>query len=318
VSVVSGLSFDGRIVPTKATQLRAPQNSFQIGGWRSSGSWIKLQELAPEGKEVKKGEVVGRFEFMGDRARPQIEERLNEAKAAKGESSLGLGQALDELRSQLERQRLEASSAALDTRKEGAISARELKIFQMTRRIAEFEAEGTERLLGVHQRRMGAEAAYHGAQVSRAQDEMRLLESLKDRFVVKAPHDGVVRHGYMRRQRRKVQKGDGMPSGMEFASLAMDRSVSVEFFVPERLARQVPVGSQVRLSSPALKEELVAVVEEVSSFPQELGFLREDEEMAGGREKVYVVRAPLREAPAELRAGLEVKVRREAVQPGKF
>lgn len=49
----SHLVFEGVVYPENATKLRAPQNSFRINGWQSNSSWIKLQHVAKDGKEVK-------------------------------------------------------------------------------------------------------------------------------------------------------------------------------------------------------------------------------------------------------------------------
>lgn len=303
-------AFEGRVVPTNATGLRAPQNVLKLRNWTSISTWTKLVFLAPEGEEVKAGDVVGRFEFNGDRARPNVQQRIDEARAEGQKSQLEEQQTLDNMRTQLDRQRIEAENARLDTRRGDTVSARDLKIYQMAHRIAEFEADATERLIGVHRRRMASEAGYHDKQAAQAEYEMELLESFKRRFEVRAPHDGIVRHGYSHRRRRKLEKGDGMPAGYEFASLARDRSVSVEFFIPEHRLDELTVGDALKISSPTLKGELDAQIQEIATFPQELGFLREDEELPGGREKMYVARARLEEAPEALRVGLEVKVRR--------
>jgi hypothetical protein len=306
---VEALAFEGRVVPTEATGLRAPQNVLRLRTWTSVSGWSKLVFLAPDGEAVKEGDVVGRFEFNGDRARPNVQQNIDEARANGQKSRLEEQQTLDNMRTQLNRQRIEAENAKLDTLRGDTVSARDLKIYQMAHRIADFEANATERLIGVHRRRMASEASYHDKQLAQAAYEMELLDSFKRRFEVRAPHDGIVRHGYSRRRRRKLQKGDGMPAGYEFASLARDRSVSVEFFIPEHRLDEVSVGGALKVSSPILKAEVEGEVVEVTTFPQELGFLREDEELAGGREKMYVARARLKEPPEALRAGLEVKVR---------
>lgn len=305
---VPALSFDGRVVPRSATELRAPQNVVKLSFWSNSSSWIKLVQLAPEGKEVKKGDVVGRFDFRGAQVKPRIRDMINEARASQTDVRLTQRQELERLTTQLQRQTLEASRAALDTKKEGLVSERNLSLFEMTHRQASFEVEATRQLIGVQRRLSGSEQAFAAEKLAQREAEMARFEAFRANFTVKAPHDGVVRHGYMRRRRRKVQKGDGMPAGYPFASLARDKVVAVEFFVPERHHDSVKVGDVVRVSLPASGAVVEAEVEKVEGFPQEMGFLRENEELPTAREKAYVVRARMTQESPEFKAGLEVKV----------
>jgi hypothetical protein len=84
--------------------------------------------------------------------------------------------------------------------------------------------------------------------------------------------------------------------------------VSVDFYIPEKRRAEVKVGQKVRITSQATSEAVEGEVVRMEEFPQELGFLKEDEEMAGGREKVYVTRVELAQIPPGLKVGLDVKV----------
>ena len=61
--------------------------------------------------------------------------------------------------------------------------------------------------------------------------------------------------------------------------------------------------------SPTSSKTYAVEVERVDEFPQELGFLRENDALPGAREKMYVVHARFGQKPEGLSAGLEVKVR---------
>jgi hypothetical protein len=91
-------------------------------------------------------------------------------------------------------------------------------------------------------------------------------------------------------------------------SVARDAALQVRFFVPEHLVWQVKVGAQVTVIAVSSADELPAVVKSIGYFPQELGFLLENEELPNGREKAFEVRAEL-EAAKDLPAGTEVRVR---------
>jgi hypothetical protein len=60
---------------------------------------------------------------------------------------------------------------------------------------------------------------------------------------------------------------------------------------------------------PASGETATATVTEVRPFPQELGFLRDNRDMAGAREKIFVVRARFSKTPRAMKVGVEVRVR---------
>ncbi len=301
-------TFDGYIVPTNATIVRAPQNTFRINGWNSNSSWIKLQNLVEDGKEVKEGETIAWFEFDGKRALPQVQERIQRAEANREQSGLDVDQRIDEMRTSEMQKEIEAKSAELDTRKEGVVSARDLERFKIAQKQAEFEAQAQNKTLDAYRRSVRAEASYHEKNVARANADMDRYKIYEERFKVKAPHDGVVRHAFMKRRRRKVQKGDGMPSGRHFLSVARDDELSIEFYIPESRYPLTRTQKEWVVRSPSSGETYPIVVTKVDEFPQELGFLKEDEGLPNAREKMYVLYAKFVEQPAELSAGLEVEV----------
>jgi biotin carboxyl carrier protein len=301
-------SFEGYIVPTNATLLRAPQNTFRINGWNSSSSWIKLQNLVEDGKQVKEGEVVAWFEFRGREALPRVREGIDRAEANRDRSGLDVESQIQQMETSELQKELDAKRAELDTLKKGVVSDRDLARFQIAKKQAEFEADAQNKTLGAYRRSVRAEAAFHDKSVERANADMDRYRTYEERFKVKAPHDGVVRHAFMKRRRRKVQKGDGMASGRHFMSVARDDELSIEFYIPE--SRYPLTRSQKRwvVRAPSSGESYPVEVAEVEEFPQELGFLKEDENLPNAREKMYVVHARFLEQPKALSAGLEVEV----------
>ncbi len=307
--VPTGFTYSGHVVPVSATDLRAPQNSFRIGGWSSDSGWIKLQDLPPDGSEVKKGDTVAGFEFRGEEARPRVQDDIDKALAGQAQADIKIAQERRELRTQLERQSLEAQRLELETRREGVVSKRQSELAKIAYAQAEFEVKGLRQRLAVLARKAQSERAYHATAVARARGDMERLEKIKARYEVKAPHDGVLRHARARRERRKVQKGDGMPAGYKFSALALDKEVQLEFYVPEVRAADVKTGMSLVAEHTASGETATVTVTEIDSFPQEMGFLRDDNEMPGAREKAYVVRARFAVTPRSMKAGVEVRVR---------
>lgn len=308
LSAASKLSFDGLVVPSNATKLRAPQNSFKLAKWKSSSGWIKLIHLAPEGVEVKKGDVVGRFEFRGESARNGVTERIANTRANREKTRIAQEQELAALQTSLARQKLSAERAELDTRREGVVSQRQLSIFKIGYKQARFEADALAQKIRVNRESLRSEVAYHDQLVKRAEEDEARLNKYKERFSLLAPHDGVVRYAPHPWRRRKIQQGDGMSAGLVFASLARDTSIEIKFYVPEAHLHLISEGGTVKINAPALGEEVPGVVTSIGLFPQELGFLREDNEIPGAREKVYVVKASFETQPRQMKAGLEIKV----------
>lgn len=302
------LLFEGVVYPRQATKLRAPQNTFRIGGWQSDSSWIKLKKLTKDGKKVKKGDVVGVFEFRGQRALPRVKERIQRAQARQENASLGEDSTMRTMKKTLSDRKLNAKLSELDTRKKGIVAERDLKRFRLTHKLDDFEVDAQSKRLGAYRRSAQAERKYHERAVANAKGLMTRYSMYESRYKVKAPHDGIVRHGYHRRRRRKVQKGDGMPSGMVFMSIAKDKSLMLKFYVPEHRYERIRGKKHFKMRVPSSDKIYNVTLERLEEFPQELGFLKDDYELSNAREKVFVVHARFEQQPENLNAGVDVEV----------
>lgn len=305
----SNNQFDGRIIAMNATKLRAPQNTFRINGWNSNSGWIKLLHLAEDGKEIKEGEVVARFEFDGKQALPRVEERIQRAEADRDRAGLDVSSELRQMQTAQQQKALDAERAGLDTLKQGVVSARDLERFEIAHDLAKFESGAQGKQIDSYKRSIAADKAYQDQNVSYAQSDLERYKVYENRFVVRAPHDGVVRHGYYSWRRRKVQKGDGMPGGMHFASVARDKSLAVEIFIPEHRYGLLRDQKRFIVKSPSSSKRYEVEVTKVERFPQELGFVKQNDDLPDAREKIYVLQAEFVDASYdELSAGLDVKV----------
>lgn len=307
-SLKSEVVFDGFIVPQNAIELRAPQNTFRVGSWNSDSSWIKLIHFVPDGKEVKAGDVIAKFEFPGDRAKEYVDEQIRSAEAFRDQSGISQEAEVDNLVAEEQKKLIDAERAELDTLKRGVISERDWELARITHQQALFDAEATGKHRDAVKRALRAEADYHERNVERALSLQKRFDTYAKLFEVRAQTDGVVRHGYHRRRGRKVEKGDGMPAGMHFASLAADKTVWVQFFVPERHWSELAGAKHFAVETQS--GTFGVTLEKLEEFPQELGFLKNDEKLPNAREKAYVVWARFDEQPEKLSAGVEVRVRK--------
>lgn len=300
--------FDGYIVPTQASTLRAARNVFQVKGWTSRSNSISLTEVKPEGQVVKQGEVIAQFNFSYQQALFYIEDDIRRAEADEQKSLLELKETLRNLKAEQEKLRLAADRAQVDTLKGSAVSRRQLRRYQIDYQLAQFELKAIREQISIFEKMMVAEAQYHHEQKQRALAERERYERYQERYMLKAPHPGIVRHAYNPEQRRKIKKGDGIDSGRPVILIAKDDRLSVRFFVPEQNLHYLSMGNEVLVTSLSGDIAHHAVIRDIGQFPQEIGFLKEDDLLANAREKAFVVVADFKGQAHDFSSGNEVKV----------
>lgn len=301
--------FQGFLVAANATDVYAPEFVFRVRGWSSDWGGRKLVELAPDGKAVKAGDVVARFEFGAEDALQWINRSIQEAEAAANQNTIAGQQALESLQMALRRRKMDAATAALNLERAPALSRLQADALAVVKRAADFEVSAAEQQLSSATATWAADKTYREQNLAALRDGLTRYDYFLNRFTVRAASDGVVRHAFNARERRKIQKGDGVQAGMRIVSLAKDDALAVRFFVPEGQASGVVVGSRVAVQIPTSAEQVAGVVSAVDFFPQEIGFLLENEALPNGREKAIQVRATLTSPPSTLAAGTEVRVK---------
>jgi hypothetical protein len=298
----------GKIIPHRATALHAPANVFRMKGWRSSSNSIKLLEIAADGTRIEAGKELAHFEFGSEEALPWIKRRITESEAD-----------LESARSQVrgERERLSADSAVkglaresadLDLGKEGLVSDRDLQLLKLGASRARVEEANAGTLAVASAAQTSSDLAYLQARADDWKTGITRYKMFEGQTHVVAPHAGWVRYAYLNHVRRKVQKSDEMPSGIPFAYVAEDETLSVELFVPELRIRSISLGQKVRVRLPDEERRVDAVVREIAPFPQEIGFLRGDDDLPDAREKAYSVIADFDPTPPFFSSGIEVRV----------
>jgi hypothetical protein len=301
--------FQGFLVAANATDLHAPEFVFRVQGWSSDWGQRKLLELAPDGKAVAAGDVLARFEFGAEEAKRYVDERIAKAQSELTQDRIAGEQAVESLEMELKRKKIEAARAHLDLERAPALSRRHAEGLRILERLAAFNVEAAEQSLASARAAHAAARAFKEGNLAKAKEGADRYQFYAKRFQLVAPHAGVVRHAFNARERRKMQKGDNVNAGMKVLSLAKDDVLAVRFFVPEAEAARVKVGTKVAVVVPTRAEELEAVVDQVDFFPQEIGFLLENEGLPNGREKAIQIRASLAAPPGDLAAGTEVRVK---------
>ncbi len=315
-SPVEADRFEGRIVAANSTDIQSPPTSYVLNGHFYNHSWSKIEHLSKDGATVKKDDVLARFRFWGKDQLPRIQSNIKKRRAESERTAVGLDSTLGKLLTQQKKSILRTEAARLDTLKAGSVSARKLRIYELVHTMARFEGRAIKARIAAHRDAITAQEVRDRLRVENADEQLSLFEVYQKRFEIKAPHDGVIRHQRHPWHRRKVRKGDGLPSGSPVISLSQDTILAVEVFIPESLAAEVKVGAALEVFSVADDRSWPVQLTEVRLFPQRLGFLYKDEDHARALERAYVGVAPLPENVDGLSAGNEVQVRlvREAAR----
>lgn len=305
----------GRILPKNSTNVRAPRDEFRLRGSISSSDWAKLVFIKPDGATVKQGEKVAQFQFRYADALDRVQLQIDTAEASRKKSGIDMERVLEELLNEERNRAIDAERAKIDTRKADAISKRQLALLEIDAATAEFEAGAVRERVAAHRASMSAEEAFYREESARSQFELTRYHRQKANYELIAPHDGILRHGYHPHHRRKIQKGDGMPSGLAVISIARDEQISVQTFVPEHLISSLRVGATLFVRGLNGDEEFPATVQRIERFPQEIGFLREDDALPNAREKAFVVWADFGNGKHPFTSGNEVRVRLTEEEP---
>jgi hypothetical protein len=300
--------FFGRITPRTATPLHAPLNVFRVKGWNSRSNWIKLVDVVADGTRIEAGKEVARFEFPHEDALPWIKKRLAEGEADLERARTWTAERTRSTSSNAALAALTRQRAELDTHKAGLVSERDLSLLKLGFARATVEEEAATGLAAAMVGQNGSELALYEARAAEWKVHLARYGEYEKKTHVLAPDGGWVRYGYLNHARRKLQKPDDMPSGTPFVYVAADERLSVELYVPEHRVAAIAIGKTVQVRLPDDEKRAPATVRTVAPFPQEIGFLRGDDELPDAHEKAYVVVADLEAPPPQFSSGIEVRV----------
>lgn len=298
----------GKITPRRAAIFHAPSNVFRIKGWNSSSNWIKLADIAPDGTHIEAGKEIARFEFSHEDALPWVTRKIAESEADLESARSQVRGEQAKLRSDTAVKGLARESADLDLGKEGLVSDRDLQLLKLGALRARAEEANSGTLAAASAAQTSSDLDFLKARADDWKTGVTRYEMFEHRMHIVAKTAGWVRYAYLNHLRRKVQKADEMPSGIPFVYLAEDEKLSVEFYIPERQIQSFSVGQSVRVRLPDEERRAAAVIQSIAPFPQEVGFLRGDDDLPDAREKAYSVTAEFDTTPPFFNSGIEVRV----------
>ena len=139
------LTLDGDLEATKATKVMAPSADVYLGKYQRKRGWQRIKKLVSEGRRVKAGETILRFEFEAQAALPDIKNEIKSIEAEAEKARLAQQAQLRELKSSEGQLDLTEQAALLDTQGESVVSKRAQALFEFDHRIARFDARAVRR-----------------------------------------------------------------------------------------------------------------------------------------------------------------------------
>ena len=236
---------DEFIVTVSATGVVDSEDFVSIGApptarWRS-----RLQEIVPEGKRVRKGEVVVQFE--GSRTDDRIRELEGDLNVHAGE----VGADKEQMQQTIRQESLDLSNLKADAEKAarlaevpaGIVPGIEYKKLRERRRLAETLYDRALIRKQLSDRDKVAAEENKERQIARA--ELRLDEAKRalDSFTIRAPRDGiaVVGTGW---NGEKLTAGSSASGGIQIVKIVNDEKLLIRATMPENLATVLAVGQK--------------------------------------------------------------------------
>ncbi|MDD2717233.1 MAG: hypothetical protein PHW04_15195 [Candidatus Wallbacteria bacterium] len=283
--------YQGAIVPLDFIPLMAPENTLRTANWMSSSNGIKLESIQPEGKPVKKDEVIAEFEFGFDDVKGYMQHDLDSVKARKEKELLKLAKDISEMMVQLEKNQILTEMAFLETRKKSLVAVNKQKIIEYNYRQQAVEKDALEQKLTAARKNYSNREKYYNGMIKDMEIQQRIVDDTRIRYTVKAPADGELYYPILSTKNKKAAAGSGMDCGTHFLSVVTSTKSELIFYLPENDFSLVKVGDQVTLITAA--GNFTATVHAISCFPKLMGDVLSNYSLPDSWENCFVVKAAL-------------------------
>lgn len=255
------------VVTVSATGVVDSEEVVSIGApptarWRS-----RLESIVPEGKRVRKGEVVVQFEVS------RTDERIRELEGELNVHAGDVGVDKEQKEQQVRQEALDMSNLRADVEKAvrlaevpaGIVPGIEYKKLVERRRLAETLYERALYRKQLSDRDKVAAEENKKRQIARA--ELRLAEAKRalDTFTIRAPKDGiaVIGTGW---NGEKLTAGSNASGGIQILRIVNDEKVLIRATIPENLATVLKVDQRaVIVTETTGTAELMGRVESVGN-----------------------------------------------------
>lgn len=248
-----------RIEVTVSGELEA-KNSVNIlgpNGLRNAGVYqVKIEDIVPEGTEVKKGDYVARLDNseLGEKVRNEqleLEESLNKYEQTKIDTAIELRQQRDKLINleyDVEQKQLELEQSQFEP--PATIKQAELELKRAKRAFEQAKNE-----YKLQRNKAVSQMAQVTAKLKDDRGDMEVLEELSRQFVIKAPENGMVIYLREWNGAKKVKGSQISAWSPTVATLPDLSSMISKTYVNEVDISRVKAGQQVDIGLDAFPEK---------------------------------------------------------------
>lgn len=248
-----------RIEVTVSGELEA-KNSVNIlgpNGLRNAGVYqVKIEDIVPEGTEVKKGDYVARLDNseLGEKVRNEqleLEESLNKYEQTKIDTAIELRQQRDKLINleyDVEQKQLELEQSQFEP--PATIKQAELELKRAKRAFEQAKNE-----YKLQKNKAVSQMAQVTAKLKDDRGDMEVLEELSRQFVIKAPENGMVIYLREWNGTKKVKGSQISAWSPTVATLPDLSSMISKTYVNEVDISRVKAGQQVEVGLDAFPEK---------------------------------------------------------------
>lgn len=298
--------YSGITYPTDHYLILAPANTFKAAGSWSTNGEIVVSYLAPDGEVLKAGDLICRFEFMGNRYLPYIEKNLKREEAELEHASQKYAEVRKKEMTQYEAKKVQLEQAELDRKMKAKQSLLQQDLARSVYQIEKEKLDLAKKKMLATISHFRSKLEHAKSRVNESKIDLTRYELYKARHELRAQGDEVVRYVFSKRFNRKVKIGDSFRGGSPVVAMAQSKALSVKFYVDEGDYQRIKLKKRVSV----LRQGQATMYGEIASmnpFPEIVGYLYEDHKRSDSGDRVYKVHAHLGEVN-NLQTGVDVEV----------
>ena len=289
----STLTETGELQAVRYTIVPMPHFNWRYGRPR-------ITDLEPEGTLVKKGDLVGNIEASGVvREIGRKEADLAIGRADLNKMRVQHASKVKELEGKIRTAESSLRMAAIDEQRVSFESETQKKIKASDKRIKQLTLKRLREKLETVKLVQEEDLKIHRARIRKIESAVDRARLTLERFVLKAPAEGLIEYRQNRRTRQKVAAGDQLRPGTPIVGLPDLSRMKARTWVSETDITKVTLKQEVRLRLDAFPKFVFAGhITEISRIGR-----RKDK---NDKSKVFAVEVLLQESDPLLRPGMTV------------
>lgn len=280
---------EGWITARNAYSLYAPSNVFKVRGRSSVSNSIKINWIIEDGSSVSIGDKIAIFQFPGDSSQSAILKKLALAKASLNSINSKLQEKKESWSTVCKKLEfiMKEKAIEVDQSNLGSEYEKKLKNIEKSKSVSDFKFCKKKKVLleKVNQKILEE----YNIELTEAIQDKKIFDNAREQFHIRAAKSGNVYLSNHKKYRRKVRKGDKIPTGFEFANITQVGDLAVRFFVSENKVLSLSKGKNLEIRFENEDLPIPIKVSQIGTFPEDLGFHRKNYEILDSRERYYDV-----------------------------